>query len=576
MKSTFTPSMGLAVAGNKKITRKKQRWFILIPLLVSCCVITGYAQVEKKPGKPTLKDSNGSDQFKAWLTTGNIGTNPSKNFIGTLDAQPLIFRVNNQRSGLIDFDDFTQTTAFGYQTLISNVPSTIDGNTNGIGNSAFGYQALTTNISGELNTALGQQALRFNTEGDINTAVGAYCLWGNSTGAFNTAIGSFALSSNSEGSFNTATGDFALANNTTGSFNIASGPTFTLGANTEGSENIATGAISMTNNSTGNANVAYGVFSLATNETGSNNSAFGSHADVTAGDLNNATAIGAGALTDASNKVSIGNTDVTSIGGQVGWTSFSDERVKDNIKENVPGLEFIKALRPVTYHFSIAKESKLLGIKEKIIKDFPMPQLNGIKVPGINHLQMPAVKYMATTRIKEAGEHKYEIEKIQFTGFLAQDVEKAAENIGYDFSGIDKSGKLMGLRYGDFVVPLVKAVQELSKQNEDLQKQIAELKALMKEASKNSVALSDASVGQNMPNPFRQKTSINYTLPVKYVKAQIIITDKTGNTLKQINISGNGKGMVNIDAATLSAGAYSYTLVVDGHLIETKNMLLVK
>ncbi len=119
----------------------------------------------------------------------------------------------------------------------------------------------------------------------------------------------------------------------------------------------------MTNNSTGNANVAYGVFSLASNETGSNNTALGSHADVTAVDLNNATAIGAGALVDASNKINIGNADVTSIGGQVGWTSFSDERIKDNIKENVPGLEFIKALRPVTYHFNVTKENELLALQ---------------------------------------------------------------------------------------------------------------------------------------------------------------------------------------------------------------------
>jgi hypothetical protein len=38
----------------------------------------------------------------------------------------------------------------------------------------------------------------------------------------------------------------------------------------------------------------------------------------------------------------------------------------------------------------------------------------------------------------------------------------------------------------------------------------------------------------------------------------------------------NGKGPVNIDAAILSAGAYNYTLVIDGHLIETKNMVMAK
>ena len=54
-------------------------------------------------------------------------------------------------------------------------------------------------------------------------------------------------------------------------------------------------------------------------------------------------------------------------------------------------------------------------------------------------------------------------EKIVYTGFIAQDVEKAARELGFDFSGVDaaKNAKdLYGLRYSEFVVPLVKAVQE--------------------------------------------------------------------------------------------------------------------
>jgi predicted RNase H-like nuclease (RuvC/YqgF family) len=49
------------------------------------------------------------------------------------------------------------------------------------------------------------------------------------------------------------------------------------------------------------------------------------------------------------------------------------------------------------------------------------------------------------------------------TGFLAQEVEAAAESVGYDFHGVDKpknENDFYGLRYAEFVVPLVKAVQE--------------------------------------------------------------------------------------------------------------------
>jgi trimeric autotransporter adhesin len=35
----------------------------------------------------------------AWLLTGNSGTDPAVNFLGTTDAQPLVIRTNNTRAG---------------------------------------------------------------------------------------------------------------------------------------------------------------------------------------------------------------------------------------------------------------------------------------------------------------------------------------------------------------------------------------------------------------------------------------------------------------------------------------------
>ena len=57
------------------------------------------------------------------------------------------------------------------------------------------------------------------------------------------------------------------------------------------------------------------------------------------------------------------------------------------------------------------------------------------------------------------------------TGFIAQEVERAAQKLGYEFSGVDapkNENDHYGLRYAEFTVPLVKAVQELSQQNEAL------------------------------------------------------------------------------------------------------------
>jgi hypothetical protein len=83
---------------------------------------------------------------------------------------------------------------------------------------------------------------------------------------------------------------------------------------------------------------------LAFNTTGFNNTAIGTFADVSAGDLTNATAIGNGAIVDASNKVRLGNTDVTVIEGQVAFTASSDKTKKENFKP-VDGEEVLKKIR---------------------------------------------------------------------------------------------------------------------------------------------------------------------------------------------------------------------------------------
>src|SRR4030095_16669303 len=133
-----------------------------------------------------------------------------------------------------------------------------------------------------------------------------------------------------------------------------------------------------------------------------------------------------------------------------------------------------------------------------------------------------------------------------------------AKELNYDFSGVDaaKNDKdLYGLRYAEFVIPLVKAVQELSKQNDSLKQRVEKLESMMNaNLSTNSNQQStinnqtvkipsptEESLSQNIPNPFNHTTTIHYTLPQQYATAKIMITDKTGNILKEMNVSGAGK-----------------------------------
>jgi len=247
-------------------------------------------------------------------------------------------------AGLNDDLSNNENVGIGYLALGAN--------TTGALNTVTGHEALGANTTGVLNTAIGHQALTANTTGTFNTATGSQALAANINGSDNSAFGFDALLNNTIGDENTALGSRALRINETGSRNTAGG-VYSLLDNKTGSNNTALGYWSLVGNTTGNYNTAVGVSTLNYSTAGSYNTAIGYQAYYMSSgpttSYNNSTAIGYNAQITTSNQIRIGNMNVTSIGGYTNWTNISDQRFKSNIKENVKGLEFIKALRPVTY-----------------------------------------------------------------------------------------------------------------------------------------------------------------------------------------------------------------------------------
>lgn len=385
--------------------------------------------------------SNSTGEYNTALGSQSLFSNTTGNF----NTATGFFSLKSNTTG---FDN----TANGTQTLQNN--------TTGFFNTAMGLSALYANTTGNDNTALGSQSLAANTTGTYNTANGSMSLYANTTGYYNTAIGYSSLLNNTTGYYNTASGVSTLYSNTTGNFNTGTGIN-SLYFNTTGAANTATGNAALAYTSTGGGNTANGYNALFSNTTGNYNTAIGYNANVSTGALANATAIGNGATVDASNKVRVGNTSVTSIGGQVSWTSFSDGRYKSNIREDVHGLDFILQLKPVTYNFDRQKlEEKFQTVKSAELEKFHLPTNK--------------------TTVQQ--------DDMRYSGFIAQDVEKAAQKIGYDFSGVDKPADekgTYGLRYAEFVVPLIKAVQEQQAIIETLKKEVAELKATNKQITFN-------------------------------------------------------------------------------------------
>lgn len=349
------------------------------------------------------------------------------------------------------------STAVGYWALLSN--------TTGNNNTAIGSSALHTNTTGFMNTATGYNALRFNVTGDYNTAQGSYALRNNTSGHANVAMGARALYSNTNRSYIVAVGDSSLYYNGVG-----------VSSSLEATANTALGSKALHLNNTGYQNTASGYLALYSNTTGSENTAIGykagtdgaAHTQCTFIGSNtsltttrtNATLLGAG-IVDAQctgdNQVLLGNTAVTELRAAVtGITAYSDARYKTNIEENVAGLNFILKLKPVTYNVVPRELYRIWGTADSIMDkvDFSGAQ--------------------SQLRI----------------GFLAQEVESAARQCGFNFPGIDvpnNEQEVYSLRYVDFIMPLVKAVQELSKENQNL-KQTIENQSLKIEKLHNDLA----------------------------------------------------------------------------------------
>lgn len=183
-------------------------------------------------------------------------------------------------------------------------------------------------------------------------------------------------------------------------------------------------------------------------------------------------------------------------------------------------------------------------------------------------------------------------------GMIAQDVEKIfPEVVSHNFFDSGKQD-LYTMNYSAFGVIALKAIQEIEKQKQDkdatidslkseinnLKSEINGIKTMLQKGATTGTSsqaiihtsLANASLEQNIPNPFTSSTAIHYTLPDKFSAAQIIITSKSGSTIKKVSISGSGKGVLNVDASLLTSGIYNYALIADGKMIDSKQFIVAK
>jgi len=251
-----------------------------------------------------------------------------------------------------------------------------------------------------------------------------------------------------------------------------------------------------------------------------------------------------------------------------GYYSSSDKNLKKNIQDFGDAMSIINKLKPKNYEFRNDDKFATLNL--------PKGTHFGLIAQEVEEVLPNLVKESP----QEIGSKADEIIKPKIIEGKAPDVANNQKIIKPELSKKEIMN-IKGVNYEELIPIIIKGMQEQDTKIEALTQLVKQLQGSssnlgsQNNAAVNAASLSNAALDQNVPNPLNNSTSIRYTIPAGS-KAQLNITDNNGNTVKQILLTSTGKGVVNIEASTLSAGTYSYTLIVNGKKIETKKMVIAR
>ena len=201
----------------------------------------------------------------------------------------------------------------------------------------------------------------------------------------------------------------------------------------------------------------------------------------------------------------------------------SDSTLKTNIQTLPNSLSQVLALRPVTFQWDSAQDALMTGTH---------------------------------------------------AGFTAQQMNNVIPQLVHTTNGV------MSIAYTELIPYLVSAMQALTKQVDSMKNVM--ITCCQNTGNQNSrtmnqqtVQLTDATsitLNDAVPNPFAEQTTISYNVPETYSTAQLLFYDANGRNIKSLALK-LGSGQVTVFADDLTNGIYSYTLVVDGKIIDTKRMV---
>jgi hypothetical protein len=325
------------------------------------------------------------------------------------------------------------------------------------------------------------------------------------------------------GGYFTATGGSASSNYNAGVF-----------ANASTSENRPARGVYTTASSTGTTQT-YGVYASAG---GSASTTYGIYASTSSG---------------ATRYAGYFNGNVTVTGT---FIEPSDRSLKRNIHEVEGSLDKVMRLRPTEYEY-LPERQKSMNLAEGPQMGFIAQELQKVLpnavTKNVQYIEDDSAEANPSDRSRSS--------------------RKAPEKVEY-----------LGINYISIIPLLTGAIQDQQKsieaekaKNDALQAQVQLLEsrlAAIEQRLGQQATPTGGYLKQNAPNPFDRETRIEYSLPANTAQAVLYVTDMTGRVLSSQALDASGLAIIKANA--LPKGVYNYSLVADGKLLESRQMVLTK
>ncbi|MBN2805685.1 MAG: tail fiber domain-containing protein [Prolixibacteraceae bacterium] len=212
-------------------------------------------------------------------------------------------------------------------------------------------------------------------------------------------------------------------------------------------------------------------------------------------------------------------------------------------------------------------------LKENI-RDIENPLDKILKLEGKKYDYIPESSDTIGTEKEKAQKAKMKKDRL---GFIAQEVKEIIpEAVVYE-----EDEDLYYLEYNAIIPVIVEAIKAQQTQIDQMSEEIEKLSQKSKEKSAtiddaDQSDMQEASLQQNVPNPFSQTTRIGMYLPKEITNAMLYLYNMQGLQMQQFMVHERGYTVVTIEGKTLQPGIYIYSLVADGKEVDTKKMILTQ